>query len=364
MRTPVSAADVQVVSKFEGLRKRLKSAAYADRLNHPLAYWAVHADRGLPRAFLSRPIREILETPYDELMGTRGVGIKKMAALVHLLARAATSDPKIQAWGGEESVEIESLAGSHPSDPEYDSKLVTEPTWAAWRAAVDFHGLADEPLGRYASSLQHMTRPIWDLPLSTYTSTTLGDLRRRRTYGEKRVRAILEVFGNLHTIVSDRRPAPHLTARIVPVFTARLADWVEKVIRQANPPPIGEVRRSLVDPLLTQIEIDAGTRIAGLVRSRLGLTNLGPSARVNAHKLGLTRARVYQLLDEVADILQVRWPEGQLRLTDLRTRAKAEGWGRDDLPLLHSAVDLFFVDRRPWSAGANGRAAKRQAAAT
>ena len=39
-----------------------------------------------------------------------------------------------------------------------------------------------------------MTRVIWNTPLGAYTHFTLGEIRAMKTHGEKRVRAILEVF--------------------------------------------------------------------------------------------------------------------------------------------------------------------------
>ena len=84
---------LQVVSRFEGLRKALLTEAYADHLDKPLAYWALPTDRRLPLALLGRTLRDLLDTPFADFSATPGIGRKKIASLVLLLARAANTDP-------------------------------------------------------------------------------------------------------------------------------------------------------------------------------------------------------------------------------------------------------------------------------
>ena len=43
-----SVEELQVISRFESLRKILLSEQYADHLKKPLAYWALPTDRRLP----------------------------------------------------------------------------------------------------------------------------------------------------------------------------------------------------------------------------------------------------------------------------------------------------------------------------
>ena len=84
---------MQVVSRFESLRKILLSEQYADHLKKPLAYWALPTDRRLPLAFLGRTLEDLLRTPFSELTNTPGIGQKKICSFVKLLARAANTDP-------------------------------------------------------------------------------------------------------------------------------------------------------------------------------------------------------------------------------------------------------------------------------
>src|SRR5215213_10322169 len=80
------------IASFESARKTLMEPRFADRLEKPLAYWALAADRRLPLAFLGRTLRDLLHTSFDDLAAAPGIGRKKMAALVKLLQRAA-KDP-------------------------------------------------------------------------------------------------------------------------------------------------------------------------------------------------------------------------------------------------------------------------------
>src|SRR4051812_9386333 len=88
-----SVEELQVVSRFESLRKILLSEQYTDHLKKPLAYWALPTDRRLPLAFLGRTLEDLLNTPFAELSRTPGIGQKKVCSFVKLLARAANTDP-------------------------------------------------------------------------------------------------------------------------------------------------------------------------------------------------------------------------------------------------------------------------------
>ena len=58
--------------------------------------------------------------------------------------------------------------------------------------------LADSP------SLQELPTVIWNSPLSTFLDYSLAELRQLKTYGEKRVRVVLEVFHAVHEAVGRR----------------------------------------------------------------------------------------------------------------------------------------------------------------
>ena len=204
-KTP-SVEELQDISRFEGLRKILQSDEYAEHLDKTLACWALPADRRLPLAFLGRCLRDLLSTPFAELAQTPGIGQKKISSFVQLLARAANTDPTDlpNDVGGISEQREPATSNAASSDGNgFDPASVSEVVWSQWRASVVKHGLDGEKLGRFAPSLRNMTRVIWNKPLGAYTGMTLGEIRSMKTHGEKRVRAILEVFHSAHALVAN-----------------------------------------------------------------------------------------------------------------------------------------------------------------
>jgi hypothetical protein len=123
--------------------------------------------------------------------------------------------------------------------------------------------------------------------------------------------------------------------------------WVSRRLRNSTPLAVEEVRQELALPLLSQIQTDAGRTVARLARERIGLDGDTVSVRVQARAMGVTRTRIYQLLDECAKVMEVRWQDGGCRL-----QALAERYGLlatlDQEPvirLFHRVRSLFFPPR-------------------
>ncbi len=208
----MSVEELQIVSRFESLRLVLLSEAYRGHLDKPLAYWALPTDRRLPLAFLGRTLRDLLNVPFAALSATPGIGRKKMSSFVQLLARAANTDSaQLPAVISDAPQPVSLASDNDPADCEsFDPTNISEVTWTQWRISVVRHGLAHERLGRLAPSLKHMTRVIWNRPLGDYVNSTLAEIRAMKTHGEKRVRAILEVFHSLHVLAAGMGAQEHV----------------------------------------------------------------------------------------------------------------------------------------------------------
>lgn len=353
-KTP-SVEELQLVSRFEGLRKILLSDQYADHRDKPLAYWALASDRRLPLAFLGRTLEDLLNVPFAELSATPGIGQKKIRSFVRLLSRVANTDPS------ELPVELAPAAGNgksaspgNTSSNGFDPATVSEVVWAQWRSSVVNHGLGREALGRFARSLKPMTRVIWNTPLEAYCDLTLAEIRAMKTHGDKRVRAILEVFYSVHQVLANIGPQDHLVIRIVPRRIDAVEAWTGRTLQTPGVPGEQEIFENFVHPLLQQIHVDATKQIARLAENRLGINGPVTSVRQAARSLGLTRARVYQLLNEINDIMTVRWPMGRHQVYELRDKLQADAARMDnppDLEQLHAAVELFYPGSRRGAAG-------------
>jgi hypothetical protein len=346
-----SVEQLQLVSQFDSLRKILRSQPYAGHLEKPLAFWALPGDRRLPLALLGRPLGDLLGRSFHELAATPGIGQKKIASLVMLLARAANTDPADLPGELPENPETLRSAKSNGAAPDgFDPTGVSEVVWAQWRATVVKHRLGGETLGRLAPSLRHMTRVIWNSPLDAYTRKTLAEIRAMKTHGQKRVAAILEVFHAVHVVASGMGAQPSLLVRIVPRLIDGVEQWVAMMLQTPGVPPRQAVFEHFVGPLVEQLRVDATEPIVRLAENRLGIAGPITSVRQAARSMGLTRARVYQLLNDIHDILMVRWPNGRYLTHLLRAKFESESaLGPDDPELAQflAAGDLFFPDARP-----------------
>ncbi len=353
-----SVEQLHVISRFEGLRRILSSEEYTEHLEKPLAYWALPTDRRLPLAFLGRSLKDLLETPFAELSKTPGIGHKKMCSFVKLLARAADTNPADLPIETVQTPQDGSPAcaegNGSGSDDLFDPANVSEVLWNKWRASILKHGLGNETLGRFAPTLKDVTRVVWKKPLSEYTELTLGEVRSMKTHGEKRVRAILDVFHAVHTLVAEMGTQPHLIVRIVPRSIDLAESWIGKALQTPGVPSEQEIFENLVSPLLEQVRNDATQQIASLAENRLGIAGPITSVRQAARTMGLTRARVYQLLNEINDIMTVRWPDGRHQVYELREKLLTEAAEMEDAPDLRqflATVELFYPGSRRGAAG-------------
>lgn len=348
----VSVDVSKLMDRFDRLRSQLLQPKYADRLDKPLAYWALLSDRRLPQAFLGRSLRDLITTPFDDLLATAGVGQKKIALLAVLLARATqdapptVADELITSANGAQR----SDRGSDGDSAVFDPAGVSEVLWAKWCETVKLHDVGHEALGRLAPRLTILPTAVWHTQLNEYVDRTLSEIRNLKTHGEKRVHAVLEVFFTVHEALSRRGMQKHFEFRLVPKFVGPLEHWISQVLKRGKGPSIGEFRESFVEPLLLQLELDAGENIVELASSRLGVEGPPESVRKQSRRLGVTRARVYQLLEECANVVAVRWPEGEQQLVALQGRWRSVPTDDETLRLLDRTTDLFYPNTRTTAA--------------
>lgn len=338
-----AVVDFQLLAQFQRLRDSLLDDRFASHWERPLAYWALPNDRRLPLAFMDRSIRNLLETPFDELHSTPGVGQKKIRSMVELLGRAVNDEPHDQPSESELPQPAAKVVA--PVGENFDPSTVSESTWAEWRESIKRNELEGAPLGRFARSLLDLPKVLWQTDLGTYTELTLGEIRRLKTHGEKRVHVLLEIFHDLHRVVSMIGPQTELSVSIRPRFASQLEAWIASALISDEPPSASELHENFIVPLVAQTRIDTGESMAELVELRLGIKGELHSVRQVADQLGLTRARVYQMMADLAAVMQVRWPEGQSLVHEMvlwLNAVKPEGDYRSFLAL----AEVFFPAKR------------------
>jgi hypothetical protein len=342
-RKAISNDRYRLVGTYERLRKSLLSQPEDGRLDKALSYWVLPTDRRLPIAFLDRTLRDLLSRPLDELMSTPGVGQKKVLGFFDLLKRASKAASP-DAPFGMGPVEVKP-AKAPSTSVGFDAAIVSEALWTNWCDTVHRFNLGPEKLGRLAPSLQALPTVIWHTRLEDYADRSLAQIRRLKTHGEKRVNAVLEIFCSVHEALATASLDQNIDVVIVPRFLPPLIRWLNETIRQPELPAVEELHERIVRPLVAQIKIDIGDQVAELAAARLCLDENAPSVKQQAENLGVTRARVYQLLEDCAKVMDVRWPEGRWMLAPLTTRF---GTSRPEaIGLLHGLCDLFYPVERP-----------------
>lgn len=334
-------------SSFDAVRKVLLEDRFADRLAKPLAYWALPNDRRLPLAFLGRTLDDLLKTPFEQLSATPGIGHKKITSLVRLLHRATRDEPPAVPFGFEER-SAEEAAPARPQplrNGEFDASVVSEALWSQWRETVRGHDVGEQKLGRLAPTLQSLPTVIWHTPLSSYLDYTVAEIRQLKTHGEKRVRVILEVFYVAHQALAQAEQLDHLSISLTPRFIAPLQDWMQTCTDATTAPSDDELREGLVKPLVAQIGVDAGDTVSRLAEGRLGLRVMPQSVRTQARKMGVTRARVYQLLEDCGKIMNVRWPEGRRAFERLAAHFAAVKPDAATMRLFEATRELFYPEK-------------------
>jgi hypothetical protein len=276
-------------------------------------------------------------------MSTPGVGHKKILGFFDLLKRAAKATTPDAPFGLVNDAQKRPRASAAPTG--FDATIVSESLWAQWCETVQRYGLGPEKLGRLAPSLQALPTVIWHSRLEEYADRSLAEIRSLRTHGEKRVNAILEVFCTVHEALSTATLQENIDVIVVPRFVPPLSRWLMEAIAHPELPPVAELHKHIVKPTVNQIRIDLGDQVAGLAAARLCLDENAPSVKQQAETIGVTRARVYQLLEDCGKVMEVRWPEGRWLLAPLATR-----FGTSDpetIGLLHGIIDLFYPPEKP-----------------
>lgn len=324
---------------YERLRRALLAAPNDGRLDRALSYWVLPTDRRLPIALLDRQVRELLSLPLGDLLETQGVGQKKILGFFDLLRRALHAQSPHAPFGLPKESPEDSLPNK--THLRFDPGTVSEAVWSDWCETIQRSGLAPLMLGRVAVCLRPLPSVIWQKPLGYYATQSLAEIRQLKTHGEKRVNAILGVFASIYEAVSTAALNEHLQIDLAPRFVPTLNRWLIETNSRTQRPLANEWHEHVVRPLLRQIEIDLDDQVALLVAERIGLEGPPPTVQQQADRLKVTRARIYQLLEDCAQVMAVRWPEGRWMLVPKESDHETNP---ETVALLNSVRSLFFPE--------------------
>jgi hypothetical protein len=363
MTRATSVEDHKLAAAYESVRGVLAAPKYADRKDKPLAFWALPGDRRLPMALLGDSLKELLSHSLEELSATPGIGKKKLNSLLKLLHRATKDHPPGVQFTDETAIQpkgAKSKGGraAAASRGGFDPATVSELLWEQWRQTIRRYGLEQETLGRLAPSLERLPTVIWRTPLETYLDSTIADIRGLKTHGEKRLRAILEVFHSVHDTLGQVPRHGHLRVDVRPNFTVPIERWIHDVLRRSQPPSPAELKQRVILPILEQLRIDAGTEIFRILEERLGIKGSPVPVQQQAKRLGVTRARVYQLLETCADVMSVRWPEGEKLFLRLLQKLGSFPNAKAQVPRLRALTDLIYPELRNTTSASSERSLK------
>jgi len=336
-----SADDVKLATNYEGLRETLRESRYADRLDRPLAFWALPSDRRLPTALLARTLRELFTQSFDQLAATAGIGRKKLEMFIKLLVRATKEESaaKVEDYlpGADETP-----ADGLDDEGKFDPLRVSDMVWTKWRDTVRRHGVGGEKLGKLTPSLQSLPSVVWSTPLSFYLDLTLAEVRALKTHGEKRVAVVLEVFHTIHEMLDHIDPQGDLAVRLAPRTIVAAEEWMAEARGRSFPPKREEIEQNMIEPIIQQLGIDAGDTVAKLARGRLGIGSEAESVRNQSKALGVTRARVYQMLEECHNVMSIRWPDGRRQLDEFAQWLDENYASAESANLLASYRELLY----------------------
>ena len=323
---------VQLAARFDSVCRQLNEPQFIGWHHRPLLFWTLRDDRRLPRTFLSEPVGTLIGRNYTDLIRTRGVGHKKMTALVELLERAVQT----QALGVPPSTTVPAESDGlwsgvpagvalHKPVGLHDPERVSDAMWEEWRDLIVSHGVHRETIGRLAPTLQMVPTTMWTTPLIEYLSLSLSQIRKMKAFGDKRVAALVATVQAAYHVLAASCHAPHLSVSLAPRYVGMVESWLDSPLMRSNLPTRDELLNQLAFPLAEQIRCDLGDTICDVVSRRLGIGRTVSPIREQAEVLGLTKARLYQFFEECQSAMQVRWPSGPTRLEWMVHRYRTQG---------------------------------------
>lgn len=338
----------ELSAAFDAVCHTLRESRFDELRDKPLRHWVELGDRRLPTPCLLSTLDQVIATPFDRLCNLSTLGPKKLGMLIVLLQRAAgiettASDPVQRTAISTDNDAAVISARSQPVDTTTSANL-NEATWSKWRAQIAAQGLEREPLGRYARSLQHLSRSLWNARFAEFAGRSLAQLRSPTGLGEQRAREVLDVYSDLHALLAALGGRPqHLACPIMPRLAARLSAWCAWACQRDGLPTPAEIESELIVPLIEQLRTDLGDHAQRLAAWRQQRLAADAAPKHLAPQRGSSLSRINYLLHEARAVVEVRWPEGEVWLRRLWQKFHDHSASAQDRLAFDIAAELFCV---------------------
>lgn len=310
----------------------------------PLRDFVRPVDRCIPEALAESRLGDVVLMSFAELRSLGGVGQVKIGNLVDVLRRIVVEAPQLEAAAAHAPPTDAAAHVVHVAPTEID-----ELRWEQWRARVRAHNLGGEFLGRFVESLRELRRGLWFAPLDDFLDLSLAELHRQRGFGPKRIGAIIQVFQLLDELLVARETDPNRPLLLGPWRIAVADAYLAAVAGGLVEISTSEFERSVVLPVLEQIDCDAGEATYAVVAERIGVDPLHgtttaygePRPTVSSHER-FSRPYRLQLLTDAATLLQCRWPRGEQFAAQVVERLQARPLGVAQIPLATQTFAALF----------------------
>lgn len=320
--------------------------------DQPLSEWVLSHDRHLPQRLLGYPLREILAQSFDQLQELPGIGERRLQLLLQVIERALCSvrvpsrPPTLHA-GSKDSPATETLSGKGSYGPPSEllplsSSEVTEAGWQACATVLRRHRVELLPLGKIACSLASLPRSLWDVPVGYYISRSFSEISDLEGHGPAKVRQVLDVLLPVARLLFPVPADAHLAILVLPAPMQDVTTWIQDALRRQAVPDIGLLKEKLVQPMLRQLEVDLRPEVIDVISRRLGVEKPIETLEAIANAIGVTRERVRQIEARGAEILRIRWAEGQHLLEDLFHALASAPGTQAQADLLRAVLDTLF----------------------
>lgn len=350
---------------YESVRSIIKKHSSLEEAFYTIEHWKREEEGGLGRLLLQKRVYDFEEISYRQLASRSGMGRKKLRMITEFLERAAVE--MIAKTTSRREGQLEPNAGKQNGDSDeskasmakvgVSSRCALSVGWEEMCATIVDHDVSDSFLGKFAESLQDLPTTYWKRKLSEFTCLSLQQLESTPGVGRTLIRELRDIVTTIYAMVSTLGEAPGVVADIRPQFASQCERELRAVLGEGKEVDRRFLFDSLLMPLMDQLRVDSDDEVVeiGLMRLGISKTDLEKHsvARLNCltleqigNRLGVSRERARQRLVRIAEVFEVRWPEGEYLLDDFCEHVSATSSDRVVVEIVDSLFGLLFPVRK------------------